>query len=153
MNKFFYFIAVSLLLAACNNSKNSSVSNDSPKSGSITDTYWKLVELNGRAVPDSVNNRGEIYLVLFTTDKRAAGNAGCNRYSGRYELNNNGFNLRFLTLMHTEMACADLEIENEYLKVLDMTDSYYANDSSLQLNKGKMAPLARFAAIKGKPLK
>jgi len=119
------------------------------KTSGLQDTYWKLIELNGAPVNFSKDQK-EIYIIFHTKNNNAGGNAGCNGYGGNYELNPNGFNIKFSTFIRTMMACAELPLEDEYLKVFEIADSYYVYNDTLQLNKARMAPLARFKAVKGK---
>ena len=45
------------------------------------------------------------------------------------------------------MACINMVTETEFLKVLDMADSYHLKGDTLQLFRARMAPLAKFAAV------
>ena|SRR6478672_7038463 len=150
MKQFFLLATSMVFLFACNNSKRTS-SGDATTKAPLTDTYWKLTELNGVAIDITPPNGKQIYLVMNSADKRASGNAGCNGYGGNYELNSNGFNIKFGPMIHTQMACGVIETEVSYLKMLETVDSYYVNDTALQLNRARMAPLAKFVKISGKP--
>lgn len=148
MKKVIYvFASLFLLLQACNGSKKIAADKSDNMQTALTDTYWKLTELNGKPVGEASEGRREVYLVLRKKDNQAQGNAGCNGYGGTYELNANGFNIKFSRIMHTMMACPGLEVENEYLKVLETADSYYVKDGVLQLNRARMAPLAKFITV------
>lgn len=104
---------------------------------------WQLFELNGRAVA-SPASREAAYLELDAAQARVAGNAGCNRFFGTYELTT-GNRLRFgPNLGSTMMACPELEREREFLAMLARVDSYTIGDGTLSLNRARMAPLARF---------
>jgi heat shock protein HslJ len=46
------------------------------------------------------------------------------------------------------MACEDMKTEQEFSKVLEMTDNFILDGKILSLNKGKMTSLARFELIK-----
>jgi heat shock protein HslJ len=46
------------------------------------------------------------------------------------------------------MACEHMEIENGLNKALVTADNYSLNGDNLSLNKARMAPLARFKAVK-----
>ena len=149
MKKLFYAAALLFVgLQACNGTKNATGSGSAATA--ITETYWKLTELNGKAIGEGNADRKEVYLILRKQENRAQGNAGCNGYGGTYTLDPNGFNIRFSGVMHTMMACPGLDVENEYLKAIEMTDSYYVTNGVLQLNKGRMAPLAKFVAVPDK---
>ncbi len=147
MKKLFYLAAVSFLsLQACNGSKKMSDTN----STQLTDTYWKLTELNGKAIGEAGTDRREVYVILRKDGSRVQGNAGCNGYGGSYTLDPNGFNIKFSAMMSTQMACPGLDIENQFLKVFEQADSYYVKDGTLQFNRARMAPLAKFVAVPGK---
>lgn len=87
----------------------------------LTETFWKLVEVNGNAIKDDVGVRArEINIVLNGEDKRAAGFAGCNNFSGSYDMN--GSDISFGALISTQMAClAGMDVEDSYLKMLQAT--------------------------------
>jgi len=148
MKKTFYLAIVLFLgLQACNSSKKTT---DGNNTAGLTDTYWKLTELNGKVIGEADAGRREVYLILRQQDSRVQGNAGCNGYGGTYTLDPNGFNIKFSSMMHTQMACAGLDVENEFLKVFEQADSYYVKDGTLQFNRARMAPLAKFVAVPGK---
>jgi heat shock protein HslJ len=114
----------------------------------LTGTYWKLCELNGKPVGEAEEGRRrEIFLSLNSKENRVSGNAGCNGFGGTYVLGSEGFRLRFSGMIRTQMACEGLELENEFLSVLENTDSYYVVKDTLQLNRARMAPLAKFVAV------
>jgi heat shock protein HslJ len=81
MKKFsLYLITISFAMAACHSSKNTSGSNPGLK-----ETYWKLTELMGKPVPTMESNK-EMHMILKNEDNRIQGNAGCNTFTGSYEL-------------------------------------------------------------------
>lgn len=147
MKKLIYLAAILFAgLQACNSSQKAGKSSATE----LTDTYWKLTELNGKAIGEAGTDRREVYVILRKQDSRVQGNAGCNGYGGTYTLDPNGFNIKFSAMMSTQMACPGLDIENQFLKVFEQADSYYVKDGMLQLNRARMAPLAKFVAVPGK---
>ena len=141
------FVGSLLLLNACAATKANG-NDEKVVKKSLEGTYWKLTELNGEPVIAEANNR-ELYLKLDGSSKKLAGHGGCNGFGGVYELNSNGFNIKFTQLIRTLMACKTqdrMDQENAFLNVIEMTDSYYLNGNQLLLNRGKMAPLAKFTA-------
>ena len=146
MKKVIYLAAAAIVsLSACNSTKKAG----GKSAATLKDTYWKLVELNGKPIKDDAD-RKEVFLFFSSKENHAGGNGGCNGYGGSYELKDNGFSLRFGNMIRTQMACPGLELEDEYLKVLENTDSYYVYSDTLQLNRARMAPLARFVAVPSK---
>jgi heat shock protein HslJ len=112
----------------------------------IENTYWKLVELNGRPITTSPN-RPEAHFQLDSRKKRLQGNSGCNIISGGYELS--GDRITFTRIISTRMACHEgMEIEQEFLKALEASNNLKLAGENLELY-GDDKLLARFEA--GKP--
>lgn len=112
----------------------------------ITDRYWKLTELQGKKIEKAEGHGREAFMVLTSTENRIHGNSGCNIFNGGYELTDMN-RLKFSKMASTMMACPDMEIEREFLQVLETTDSYYLKGDTLMLNRDRMAPLARFENV------
>lgn len=113
---------------------------------SIVEKYWKLVELNGRKIAPPAEGEREPHLILNSLDNRVSGNGGCNGFGGTYELLP-GNRIRFSQILHTMMACPNLNVENEFFKALEVADNFSYHDDTMTLNKAKMAPLAKFVAV------
>lgn len=108
----------------------------------LTETYWKLTELNGQKVE---NTRRDIYIML-KDNQRVQGFGGCNNLIGNYEVKENN-RLNFSQVASTQMACEDMQKESELFQVLRMVDNYNLTGNNLMLNKARMAPLAVFEAV------
>jgi len=133
-----------LLLAACTSPpKQPSQEQSTMAAGApITDRDWVLVALAEQASPPARGKPATLRLEASTS--RAAGFAGCNRFSASYTLA--GDSLRFGPIMSTKMACVDGdELERSFLGALPVVATYEATDSALIL-KGPGGPLARFHA-------
>ncbi len=50
--------------------------------------------------------------------------------------------------MSTKMACENMDVEYGLSKALSAADNYSLQGDNLSLNKARMAPLARFKAVK-----
>lgn len=104
-------------------------------SGAATTLFgrrWRLIELNGAAV-----NTTKAYLEFDREAKRFAGNGGCNRIAGSFELD--GTNLKFSRAISTRMACLDNEVqqvETNFLKGLEQTTNYQIQGNTLRLWAG-----------------
>lgn len=133
-----------LSLGACNMLKKSTT--DQSSNNEITDRRWKLVELNGKPVPDQVNGK-EPFILFQKSDNRYSASGGCNGLGGTFTLQEHG-RIKFSQGMSTMMACENMEIENGLNKVLITVDNYSLSGDDLSLNKARMAPLARFKAVK-----
>ncbi len=116
-------------------------------SSSLTDTKWKLVEFRGKPVEYKNPEHKEIYLQLNSADKTVFGFSGCNTFRGFYELKGDS-RIAFSMMASTLMACADMELETEFMKAIQVADNYNFDGKTLVLNRARMAPLARFEAMK-----
>ncbi|WP_316814522.1 META domain-containing protein [Pedobacter nyackensis] len=147
--QYFTLILCTLSLAACNIFKKPSTEKNTEgtmKSNVITDRKWKLVELEGKPVADKINGK-EPFILLQKSDSRYSASGGCNGLGGSFTLMDNG-RIKFSQGMSTMMACENMEIENGLNKALVAADNYSLSGDDLTLNKARMAPLARFKAVK-----
>lgn len=109
----------------------------------ITGKKWQLIEINGQSVAGQINGKMP-YLQLDEKSYSASG--GCNGIGGGLTFSNNG-RIKFAQGMSTMMACPDMSIEHALSKNLIAADNYTVKDGILSLNKGKIAPLAKFKLI------
>lgn len=109
----------------------------------ILNTRWRLVEIFGKPV---AGNERFPFILIDDKEERISGFGGCNSISGSYELRA-GNRIRFTNMATTMMACPDMDAEQEFFNVLDMTDNFACDGKNLFLHKARMAPLAKFEAV------
>jgi copper homeostasis protein (lipoprotein) len=109
----------------------------------LTNTYWKLVSLNGDAVETHPGQR-EVHLLLETDESKVRGFAGCNNFFGGYTVE--GEDLRFEQVASTMMACPHLDEETTFLQALEKVTAYEILGESLELC-GDDGMRARFKAV------
>ena len=112
----------------------------------ITEKYWKLVELMGKEVIRIEQMPKEPHIIFKNEGHRVHGHASCNSFSGNYEIIE-GNRLKISQLIMTRMACLYVTVEDEFVRVLNSTDSYLVKDDTLFLYRARMAPLAKFEAV------
>jgi heat shock protein HslJ len=96
----------------------------------IENTDWVLVALGGRKLAPPQGRAST--LRLASEGRKAAGNAGCNRFGGTYTLEGTG--LRFSPLVSTKMFCEGaMEREHAFLGALSATTSYRIEGGDLLL--------------------
>jgi heat shock protein HslJ len=133
-------LVVVLVLAGC--AKTPPEKAPAQSARSIEDRDWDLVALGEQENPLGAGGKPAT-LRFDAAAKRAAGNAGCNRYSAAYVMA--GDSLRFEAAISTRMACPDgMELENAWLGAMSHVATWSATDSTLTL-VGADGPLARFA--------
>jgi heat shock protein HslJ len=112
---------------------------------SLTETYWKLIELDGQAA-DIGAGRREVHMVLTGEGSRVHGFSGCNRFTGGYQSDSG--NLTFTQLASTRMACIEgMELEQRFLGALSRTTRFSIQGNSLALYSGDEQPRMRFVAV------
>jgi len=136
--------ALSLLVVfACGPKPPASEQPAAASTASLDDREWILVGLGEQTAPLGAGGR-PANIRFDPANGRAAGFAGCNRYSAAYTFA--GDTLTFGPAISTKMACADGdELEWSYLATLPEIRSYGRSDSTLTLS-GPGGPLARFRA-------
>jgi len=99
----------------------------------ITGTTWELSSINGKKA-EAVNYNKGLPGAIFTTDNKVSGYAGCNQYSGSYNLNDEG-GINVSQVISTKMFCEG-NGENDYLKALQEADAAEVDKDKLVLLKG-----------------
>jgi len=112
---------------------------------SVTDTYWKLVELDGGAVTVQPNQR-EPHMVLQAAGNRLAGFSGCNRMTGSFTIER--ARIAFGQMATTRMACIHgMELEAAFGQALGKVRAFEIKGDALSLRDESGRVLARFVAV------
>jgi putative lipoprotein len=103
-------------------------------------TYWKLTQLGGAPVSDT---QVEPHLVLDPATRRVGGSAGCNQFSGGYQVD--GDRLRLSQTVSTMKACMKgMETEKAFLDALQQASRWRITGQELELLDSNGKVLARF---------
>ena len=116
---------------------------DAPATATLTNTYWKLMTLDGAAVTPAPGAR-EIHLILQLAQQRVSGFGGCNRLMGGYLLD--GGQLSFSQLAGTMMACErdSMDTEQRFHAMLQKVARWRVDGEKLDLLDVSGATLAQF---------
>jgi heat shock protein HslJ len=108
----------------------------------IADRDWELLALGADTPPPA----GRPVTMRFDAgSRRAAGSAGCNRYSVAYAFRGEG--LTFGPAAVTKMACLEgMEFESSFLAMLPLVTRYELPDANTLVLSGLDGPVARFRA-------
>lgn len=110
-------------------------------------THWLLIELNGKVI-EKDQGPNTVPFIDFEESGIVSADDGCNRLYGPVEIMD-GNRIRFGALASSMRACPGQTLEAPFRQMLETADNYTIQGSILSLNKGKMAPLARFEAQVG----
>lgn len=122
--------------------KNYSIHSKSLENISLVKNKWRLIELNGKPIESK-----EMFIKLNSEEGYVAF-AGCNNIMGSVEFKDEKSLIKFTKGVSTMMACPDMTIEQEFGEMLEKVDNYSLNGNNLSFNRARMAPLARFEAMK-----
>lgn len=120
-------------------------SSAAPDPAPVTDRTWVLRELEGAPLDSTARERPPT-LLLATSNNRATGFAGCNRFSGTYTLGPG--TLEFGPLMMTRMACPAMDLETRLSSALTRVRQYRLDGTSLLLEADGTV-VARYEAEAG----
>ena len=106
---------------------------------SIEDTDWVLQSYGEFGNLKDVLTDTEITAEFVSSEGTVEGSAGCNSYSGSYEVKDSQLSIPG-PIAATEMYCQEpegvMEQERQYLELLQAAESYSVEDGELQINCG-----------------
>jgi heat shock protein HslJ len=114
-------------LTNCNNTKQLTSQTEA-----LFRKNWRLIELNGMQVSDSVRSRFEF------TPGRISGSTGCNNLSAGFTAGKNQ-TVKFSEVAMTRMACADetaMALETKFTDALSKSVNWDIKGSELWLGDG-----------------
>jgi heat shock protein HslJ len=114
--------------------------NVSPDPSALENVEWTLVELDGVAI--TTTSHPAPTLKLSSKERRASGFAGCNRYTGSYELD--GSRLQFGAMAATRMACPEPTPEASLLRAFQDTATWKVDGRTLELSDATPAVRTRW---------
>lgn len=106
---------------------------------SIEDTDWVLQSYGEFGNLKDVLTDTEITAEFVSSEGTVEGSAGCNSYSGSYEVKDSQLSIPG-PIAATEMYCMEpegvMEQERQYLEILQAAKSHSVEDGELQINCG-----------------
>ena len=112
----------------------------------LGNTYWRLVEADGKHVPAGLSDAAEPHLQVDFYNQRAAGFTAVNHF--RTAIDRLGSRLRFDGIASTRRAGPPpaMEVESALMRSLTATRFYRISGDRLELLGANGAPVARFEA-------
>ena len=109
----------------------------------LTNTYWKLVQLNGAAVEPGEGK--ELHMILRGADQ-VGGYAGCNQFRGSVTVTDDA--VSFGPIASTRRMCADgMQQEDAFLQALENAQRYAISGESLAIENAGGEVTMRFVAV------
>lgn len=110
---------------------------------SLTNNYWKLVELNGGAV--SPGEGRELHMILKGEDQ-VGGYAGCNQFTGSMTVTGDGLSVG--PIASTRRMCQGvMEQEDAFLQALESAQRYTISGEDLAIENAYGEVTMRFIAV------
>jgi uncharacterized lipoprotein NlpE involved in copper resistance len=107
----------------------------------IENKKWILVELIGKPLESQKDQRP---FLLFNAElSRVSGNNSCNNFEGNYDLKGKG-KVSINNTILTGKACDKMATAASFHQVIQNVDNYTIVNGVLNLNRSKMATLAKF---------
>lgn len=135
-----------LVVYACSSPANNIKEPETPQ---ITNKYWKLIEIKGQTVEASDGWIKEPHLLFDSSETQMTGNGGCNSFFSNYTLDTNQ-SLSFGPIGITEMACPDMDLEQQFTRTLRLVEAYSIHNDTLILSGTSDPELAILAWVKNK---
>lgn len=136
-------VLATVLLGACGMHQKKGADKSS---ASLEDVTWRLIELDGKEIPNEVNGKVPS-LSFMSADKRYGAVTGCNGIGGQYEIKK-GNQLTLLMGMSTKMYCEGaMEVEDGFGKLFPLVQSYQIEADHLVLKDAGSRTLAKFVLM------
>ena len=151
-NNLLTILAFALAMVACSadNSETgaaatepTSVARDVKPDVSLTNTYWKLVELNGSPVEPG---EGKALHMILKGQGQVAGYAGCNQIMGSFTETGSGLSLG--PIASTRRMCEGvMDQEMAFLQALENTGRYEIKGEEMAVRDAQDTVTMRFVAV------
>jgi heat shock protein HslJ len=109
----------------------------------LTNTYWKLIELDGGKVQPGEGR--ELHMILRGADQ-VGGYAGCNQFTGSVTVTPDA--ISFGPIASTRRMCPDvMQQEGAYLQALENAHRYSISGEDLVIENASGVVTMRFVAV------
>lgn len=141
MSRLLFVLFFLTILAGCH-CKNATAANNTG-GPTLENSYWKLVELNGKPVTVAENQREPHIILRGGKPPALGGSGGCNRLMGSYELDRD--TITFDKIAMTMMACVQgMDTEQFFTATLEGKKHWLIGGNTLLLKNGQGKIVARF---------
>ena len=124
MKHVFLAIFAAAVMGSCSTMSSSKVGSSQVN---IANTKWILAEQVKGKTP-----------TLNVESNKITGNGGCNSYFGELMLDPTAGNFAVKNVGATKMACQNMEVEDNYFRMLNEATKYVVNANTLELYKGNL---------------
>lgn len=128
---------LTLATLGCKPKKDVSVDNVS----ALENSRWELTELLGKPLSE-YGETDEVPFLRFSDSGVVSGSLSCNLLNGNFELVSEN-TIRFSKMAATKKMCANITVEDEFLKVLNSIDHFHIEGDELHLSVGEAEPTAK----------
>lgn len=116
---------------------------------SFSETYWKLVDMNEHLIsPEPMKREAHIIFSLLDEGKgKFKGATGCNEMLGKYIGKENTLHIDTKHIAMTRMACRDMALETDFIRLLGKTASWKINAGHLSFKDSNGSVIMLLKAI------
>lgn len=104
---------------------------------------WQLTQLNSKSIEDDVN---AYYIKFDAKEDQFSAKAGCNTLFGSFQLGENT-KISFSNVGATKMYCQNMEVENQFVQLLEKTNQIKLNQNILLFSSTDAQALASFRLV------
>ena len=104
---------------------------------------WQLIELNKKTIEGDANS---YYIKFDSNADQFSAKAGCNSLFGTFQLGENT-KIAFSNVGATKMYCSNMEVENQFVKLLEKTTQIKINQQILIFSSSDTPALASFILV------
>ncbi len=146
VNKLILFFGAFLLFSSCqkeSNPANLLVTSTVVSYSDIRSKKWHLTELNAKPIDGDANS---YYIKFDSNNDQFSAKAGCNTLFGAFQLGETT-KIAFSNVGATKMYCPNMEIENQFIQLLENTAQLKINQNTLIFSSSNSKPLASFRLV------
>jgi heat shock protein HslJ len=146
MRHFIFFIGTFFFLVSCqkeSNPANLLITSTVVSNSDLRNKKWLLTQLNSKTIEGDANS---YYIKFDSKEDQFSAKAGCNTLFGSFQLGENT-KIAFSNVGATKMYCMNMEVENQFIQLLEKTTQIKINQQVLIFLSDNSKALASFSLV------
>jgi heat shock protein HslJ len=146
MRRLILFIGTISFLVSCqkeSNPANLLITSTVVSNSDLRNKKWQLTQLNSKIIEGDANS---YYIKFDSKEDQFSAKAGCNTLFGSFQLGENT-KIAFSNVGATKMYCMNMEVENQFIQLLEKTTQIKINEQILIFSSDNSKALASFSLV------